>query len=299
MTPNKITPNTNTENYLLGWSRDGHYLAYEADHMDGKALFLWDGKTSRSIYQHKSHIGELDWSADGRLAFTEFYTFVYSTDQPPQDPPEIQIWDGTTVDSLSQNSTGEDRRPTWSTDGKLAFLSERDGAYDIFIWDGRSTVDGFADGHTFTNVAPDLTSYFSSPVWTDSGTLSFVGYGPGDQHAQIYEWDGQKAVNISQNAGLHNGGQSWRGDGTWAFVTYFSPEQLLYVRDSNNQTVLTTAGEYPPAWSENGRLMFCVPDSAGRWGLAIWDGSAVVEIANDYEIEAFWSNGAGVLCSSG
>jgi Tol biopolymer transport system component len=293
-TPVKIT-STTSEKYIFGWSKDGRYLAYESAQPDGKTLLLWDGKASAPIYQYQNYIGELEWSADGRLAFTDFYTF---DSNPGQDPSEVLVWDGTALSSVSQNPSGGDRFPAWSAAGQLAFLSEQRGGYDILVWDGVSQLSGLPDTHTYANIAPDWTFYYSNPVWTDSGLLTFIATGPGDQHAQIYLWNGHAAVNISQNPGLHNGGQHWSADGHWAFITFFSKEQLLYVRDPANQTLLTTPGQYSPAWSDSGLLMFCVPSSPG-WSLAIWNGSTVIEIAHGYLIEAFWRNGSGVLCSSG
>ncbi len=295
--PTNITPNTIMDNQrLIGWSTDGLYLAYESTLRNEKTLIIWDGTVATAIYQHNYQIGEFSWSQDGRLVFTDFYTSTYPT-PTDQDPSEIFIWNGTTIISLSQNPSGVDRYPAWNSDGQLAFLSEHNDVYDIFVWDGRSKVNDLPDIRSFANIAPDFTDYISIPEWTNSGSLTFVGAEPGE-HAQIYEWNGQTVTNLSQNADLHNGGQRWRGDGYWAFTTWFSREQLIYVRDATNQTLLTTEGQYPPAWSESGLLMFCVPSRLG-WGLAIWDGSEVVKIVHGYQIEAFWRNGAGVFCTSG
>jgi Tol biopolymer transport system component len=293
----------------LTWSPDGSYLAYVSTQANGATLFIWNGESNIPIHHSSESISDMAWSHDGRLAFTVFLkkeVFPYE-----DDTAEIFIWDGKTTTSLSQNPTGDDRSPAWNKDGQLAFLSERDGDYDIFIWDGTSKVNDVADVNTFINVAPHLTSYFSHPVWTNSGSLSFGGL-----DAQIYAWNEQNVTNVSLNPDFHNGGQSWRSDGYWAFITYFSSEQLVYIRDEKNKTILATEGQYAPAWSENGYLMFC--NSASRrkwifsmshlprtytehsgWVLSMWTGRKIIDIAQGSEIEAAWPNGENIFCSSG
>ncbi len=286
--PMKLTQNTDSEVHLLLWSPDGRYLAYETVQADGKTLFVWDGTTATPIYHYTGSIGELTWSVDGRLAFYDYDGVQY----------EILIWDGNTIANVSQNPSGSDCYPAWSADGQLAFLSCQDEACDIYVWDGQSTNNGIPDTNTFTNVAPKLTGYYSQPVWTSSGSLSFIAFGPNDKHAQVFEWNGQTATNISQNPDFHNGGQRWRSDGYWAFVTFFSSGRILYVRNAENQTLLKTKAEQPPAWSQGGLLMFCLYERP-EWVLSMWNGTREIEVARGNEVRAQWNNGAEAYCSSG
>lgn len=294
--PVNITNDKSADDYVFSWSPDGHYLAFRSERANGKTLSIWDGNEVSNIYQYKVKIGEFSWSVDNRLAFTEFYTFIlpYEGDQN-----EIFVWDGNTITSVSQNPTGNDRSPSWNENGELAFLSERNGEYDIFIWDGISKNKDKPDINSYQKIAPNLTNYYSYPVWNNAGSLTFIAFGPEDQHAQIYEWDGKAANNISKNPDSHNGGQSWRNDGYWSFATFFS-SPFLYVRNERNQTQLTVEGAYAPAWSQNGLLMFCSYVSAPyEWKLSMWDGENIVEIAQGYHIIGAWRNGTKVFCSSG
>jgi hypothetical protein len=294
--PVNITNDKSADDYVISWSPDGHYLAFRSEQADGKTLSIWDGNEVSNIYQYKVQISEFSWSVDNRLAFTEFYTFIlpYKGDQN-----EIFVWDGNTITSVSQNPTGNDRSPSWNENGELAFLSERDGEYDIFIWDGISKNKDKPDINSYQKIAPNLTNYFSYPVWNNAGLLTFIAFGLEDQHAQIYEWDGQAANNISKNPDSHNGGQSWGSDGYWSFATFFS-SPFLYVRNERNQTQLTVEGAYASVWSQNGFLMFCSYVSAPyEWKLSIWDRKNIVEIAQGYHIIAAWRNGTKVFCSSG
>lgn len=293
--PKEIYSDTFAEIIPLSWSPDGQYLLLDSTQENGGKLLIWNGKNISTIYDYQELVSEFAWNLNGQFAFTDFYTF-FSLDDG--DPSEIFIWDGKTMINASQNPSGVDRSPAWSQDGKLAFLSERNGENDIVIWDGVSKNNGKPDLTTFVNIAPDLTHYFSDPVWTNSGSLAFSGGNKTDLYAQIYEWDGQTAKNISNNPSLHNGGQTWRNDGYWSFITFFSRVQTLYVRNSVNQTVLETNGQYTPAWSRSGLLIFCAPEYP-KWILSMWNGKDVIEIAYSSFISAMWNNGGYVICSNG
>ena len=279
----------------LAWSHDSRYLAFVSSQGDRPQLYIWDGEATVNITPNDMADSiesyQVTWSDDGRLAFTVRYGFNVNGDT------EIYIWDGKTTTNLSQNPIGEDSGPVWSEDGRLAFLSTRDGQYNIFVWDGLSFRDGSPDIKPFIDDPSALIGYYSFPNWIPDGHLTFISQTAVDTHTQIYVWDGQAATNISQNPNLHNGIPMWSDNGHWAFVTYFSPQQLLYVRDAGNRPLLTTEAQYSPAWSPNGLLVFCKPDPS--WTLAVWDGQQIVNLVRNREIRAEWGNGNSVACSSG
>jgi Tol biopolymer transport system component len=290
-----ITQTPTTHEVPLSWSPDGRYLAFVSDQDAKSALHIWDGETAVDVTPEDMHnkpvAYQTTWSDDGKLAFTVRFGFdVYQIS-------EIYLWDGETTRSLSQNPTGEDHAPVWNRDGHVAFLSARAGKFNIFTWDGQSLKDGSPDIHPIMDNPSGLIGYASFPGWTPDGHLTFASQTAADTHTQIYVWDGQTATNISQNPTLHNGSAQWSNDGRWAFMTLFSPQQLLYVRDSDNRALLTVEA-YQPAWSSNGYLLFCVPNRSG-WGLSAWNGSEIISIAPAYVINAHWGNSSGADCSSG
>jgi len=287
--PVNITQENNLDNYPISWSPDGEYLAFLSRKNEESYIQIWNGENIAEIYQTRNLISEFTWDTNHHLAFTEFS----STD----DQAEIFIWDENQVVSVSQNPSGYDRYPTWSRDGQLAFLSQNGKEWNIFVWDGVTKDGDTPDTSSFRNIAPNLIGYASTPAWSYKNTLTFTGQVPFET-TQIYEWDGKKAHNISQNLEFNNIGQQWANNGYWAFVTFFSNKHLIYIRDENNQTILTTEGQYTPAWSQNGYLMFCTKASSG-WRLSIWNGEKVIEIANGPIISAQWRSGKGVYCSSG
>ncbi|WP_420631170.1 hypothetical protein [Candidatus Leptofilum sp.] len=300
-----------TTHYRMVWSPDGRFLAYTPLQVGETSLWIWDGVRSYQIAHSPAGIGDISWSPDGKLAFVVFDTSSYRDEG---DPSEAFIWDGETVVNLSQNPTGEDRFPTWNVDGRLAFISEREEIYDVFIWDGISMMNGVPDVSTFKNIAPYLTDYNSTPAWTNSGSITFSGSDISDNgFVQIYEWDGVNAVNLSQNPNSHNGGQRWRNDGHWSFHTYWSSEQLVYIRDETNETQLTLEG-YGARWSESGYFILCQRTLSGThwrfqewkipelireyegWTLLMGNGSKIIEVAQGDSIHATWSNGEAASC---
>ena len=294
-----IRGNPNANEYPLSWSRDGRYLAI-ASYADVVKLLIYDGSNIIDITPKSDdaltrlYAGEIAWSADNRLAFTLWFDPSY-----PKigDPSEIYVWNGKSTINLSQNPTGRDESPTWHVDGRLAFLSEREGEYDVFIWDGVSLKNGSPDIDTYVNVSPELTAYYSYPAWTNDGSIAFATNGLQYNHVQIYEWDGKTSSNLSQNPELNNGSQTWNVDGRWAFSTFFSSRQLVYVRDADNRTLYSDEGQWP-RWSADGYLIFCRWSRQG-WSLLMWDGRQTREIVQGREIWAQWQSGATLTCTDG
>lgn len=286
--PIEITVGMSADIFPRSWSPDGRYMVFTSAQADSKKLLVWDGKSTSEIYNYHGDANEFVWSPNGQLAFTDFHT---------GDSSEVFLWDGNKTVSVSQNPYGIDRFPTWSKNGQLAFLSQRNEKSDIFVWDGTSKIRGIPDINTFINVAPNFEHSYYGLTWTPSGTLAFSAMGASDTHAQIYEWDGRTITNISQNPLSDNGAQSWRNDGYWVFITPVSPKNNdIVIRDETNRTILTTNGYYVPVWSPNGLLMFCSNDPSG-WVLSMWNGSKIIEITRGDPIAAEWQNGVMVVCS--
>lgn len=291
-----ITQMPTTEEILSGWSPDGQYLTFESHQDDERLLYVWDGKTIINITPENlpepALSYTLDWSDNGLLAIT--VRFGYDSEDTQM---EIYLWDGNKTVSLSQNQIGEDSRADWSADGRIAFLSNRDSIYNIFGWDGQSFKDALPDIQPLIDDPSGMIGYNSVPRWTPDGLLTFTSQIAADTNAQIYVWDGQMATNISQNPTLNNGPPVWSDDKRWAFTTYFSPQQLVYVRDADNNRLLTTEGQ-SPALSPSGNLIFCVRTARG-WAISVWDGQEIIKITEGNDISAKWSNGKSVSCSSG
>jgi Tol biopolymer transport system component len=289
-----ITQSPHTDDVTGAWSTDGRYLAYIAYQEDkNPQIFIWDGSktidiTPSDVMDDVMSYSELSWSANGQMTFTLFYGSIN-----PANSSEIYLWDGNKTTNLSQNTSGADRFAIWNSEGELAFLSYRDSGYDIFVWDGDSLRDGLPDITPFTNIVPEIITYYSSPQWTNESQLTFTG--AEDSYIQIYVWDGNSAINVSQNPDHHNVNARWSTDGRWAFATTSGHyQESLYVRDKENNTILMTEGGYP-AWSSNGDLIFC----RYGWTLNLWNGQEIIEITQSIVINAQWQSGSRIHCSSG
>jgi hypothetical protein len=272
------------------WSPNGRYLAYVADPWGENQLIIWNGVEARVVYQSNRQVSELTWSTDGRLAFTDF--------RPSPGHDQVMVWDGRIVMNVSQNLSGGDRAPAWSPENRLAFLADDSRIYEITIWDGVSFADQKPDKSTYTKASGKFISYYSYPVWVGSSSIAYTATAPWEEAAQIYLWDGTRTTNISQNPFTHNTGQQWNANGYWAFVTYFSDIQAVYIRNQANKTIYSVHGQYQPAWSEHGQLMYCSMVNH-MWRLMHWNLGKVTIIAESDQIDAMWANGANVFCSSG
>ena len=292
-----ITPGNmpaNLSRYNASWSHDGRYLGFSSYEDPGSLfIYVWDSKTGLASNIRPDNMPasvsryNAQWSYDGRLIFT-----TWADDTLPS---EIYFWDGYSTTNLSLNLAGDVQGLTWNTTGEMAILSESDGKYKILVWDGETMNNGDLNDNSLTEVAPGIINYYSFPSWSPQGTLVFLSQTQDDTHAQIYEWDGQTAKNISQNPNLHNGSPRWSPDGRlWAFATFFSSEQLLYVRDENDKTILTTEG-YSPAWSSDNTLAYCWRGESIGWDLHLWDGQAINTIAHGVEV---YASGKAVRASS-
>jgi len=292
--PVDITPNDVTDPSPLGWSPDGRYLAF-ATH---KRIYIWDGVSSLDItpLELVALTGryEAAWSKSGQLAFAFDYRHTYPSER---DFSKIFVWNRRSTFELLHNLLSYEYAPAWSGDEQLAFLTEQGGSIDIYVWDGISFKDGRPNPSTMLNVAPEITAYYSFPIWTNANQLSFISQTEDDTDAQIYLWDGKKATNISQNPTMNNGSQSWNSKGQWAFATFFSPGDWVYVRDAQNKTILKVEGK-SPTWGPNDDLLFCTKRGS-YWVLSLWDGRAVKQIVSGNEIFAGWRGGANISCYFG
>jgi Tol biopolymer transport system component len=282
------------------WSPDGRYVAfttYSNENAD-RQIYVWDGKSSVNILPQEIvnttqvFNYHLAWSPDGRLAFSIEYS-----DSAPSD---IYLWDGQQTVNVSQNPTYINREFAWSADGQLAFLSGTDSSDNLLLWDGVTLKDGQPDKESFVSIAPEMIGFFSPPTWTSQNQLVFSALAAEDSNPQIYVWDGEAATNISQNPDEDNRNALWSADGRWVFTNNDLRDQFVYVKDTDNQSLLMTRGTnyFMPVWSSGGVLAFCRLDEPD-WVLAVWDGQDIHEVARGASIRGQWQSGVSILCSSG
>ncbi|MEM9776422.1 MAG: hypothetical protein AAF902_17730 [Chloroflexota bacterium] len=313
----KVSGKITTEyGYRMEWSNSGQLLAYSpwVLRSEPSYLYIWDGKQSKLIAQSKGGFGDMDWGPNNQLAYVDHRL---SSDT---EPDEIFIWDLEKTVNLSQNPNGTDRFPKWNEDGELAFISERNGDYDVFVWNGSSFDQaGRPDASSFENIAPQLTQYYSNPVWTASGTVSFTGRDLTDPSPQIYDWDGLQATNVSRQPNIHAVGQEWHQSGNWSYFRPYWDEPQTYVLDANNDVQLELKA-FDTTWSDSGYFAACEHAKSitdFKWNFQNWqlpkpviqyetsfnllfvNGDQINTLANGKFIYAAWSNGNRLSCSLG
>jgi hypothetical protein len=202
----------------------------------------------------------------------------------------------------------------WSADGRFAFLSDRDGNTEVYLWeDGEATnisqhpfndwrpslgLDGrvaFAserDGNmeiyvwdegTLTNVSQaERTDDY--PVWSDDGRLAWVSDRMGN--SDIFVWDGVNTVNVSQSPETTDYAPTWgAGMLTWMASGLFGAEVLVWDGEQVGDS-LTFVGELGWTWSNDGRLAYT--DTSDIY---IWDGVeifAVTQSPMDNDFSPTW-----------
>ncbi len=170
--------------------------------------------------------------------------------------------------TMTDTGTGQARRttlggtaPAWSPDGeKIAFMSERDGNWEIYVMD--------ADGENETNLTndPDNDRY---PAWSPDGEqIAFASTRDGGSQVYVMDADGDNQTNLSNTADPSTR-PSWSPDGT----------QLAFVKDGDvavmnanggSQVILDSGNNVlsRPAWKpDSSRILFSRYADSELWAI--------------------------------
>lgn len=159
--------------------------------------------------------------------------FLLSASQKPHD------------DVKPDNHTSEPR-------GKIAFASDRDGNFQIYVM----APDGGEQTRLTNSTSDDL-----EPAWSPDGTkLAFVSNRDGNREIYVMNSDGSNQIRLTNNSAsdLH---PVWSPDGSKiAFYTDRDGSDQIYVMnpDGSGQTRLTNnpgIDDIEPAWSPSGQQL--------------------------------------------
>jgi Tol biopolymer transport system component len=148
---------------LPSWSPDGRKIAFMSHRNSEIFVMDVDGKNFVRLTRNPASDAHPSWSPDGQnIAFSSDRagTYdIYVMDAEGKDPVRL-----TPIRGLPQGrrdrwqNLGRDLHPSWSSDGrKIAFTSNRDGNYEIYIMD--------ADGGNPTNLTQNAAKD-EMPAWS-------------------------------------------------------------------------------------------------------------------------------------
>ncbi len=168
---------------------------------------------------------------------------------------------------------------TSSAPGKIAFHSDRDGDFEIYVMDADgSNVVGLTN-----NSAPD-----TYPDWSPDGTkVAFVSRRDGNDEIYVMNADGTGQTRLTNIAG-NDTAPEWSPDGSKiVFYSERDGNQEIYVMnaDGTGQTRLTNnpAGDYNPDWSPDGSKIAFGTDRDGNFEIYVMnaDGTGQTNITSN------------------
>ncbi|HSG50359.1 MAG TPA: protein kinase, partial [Longimicrobiales bacterium] len=228
-------------------SRNG-VLAYEKTWED-RAFLVWvepDGSERRFDADLPLEPRDVTFSQDGsRLALGA-----------GSDPfGDIWVYDfAQQVTTRITTDSGSDTRPAWTADGRVAFISDRDGSRAVYA---RSV-----DGRDSVRLEVRTDRFVQQAVWRDDGAMLFrEGYTDGTTNRDIFLRLPGDSVNrplVATRWDEHSPEIS--PDGRWlAYVSDESGEPRIHVRplDREGGTVSVSAeSAVSPLWSPDGRTIY-------------------------------------------
>lgn len=247
-----LSPDYRPYQDFYGWDRQSHF-AFLSDRDGNTEVYIWDGLNYTNISQHPFNDWRPAMNPDGRVAFAS----------ERDGNMEIYVWDRGQLTNVSQNPASDDY-PAWSDDGRLAWVSNQDGDLDIYVWDGAGARD------VSQNSAVDL-----SPAWSRDGRLAWISGTGADKKIQL--WDGSNITDVAGGSELRH--LAWSSDGKLAFeilqdVYVWDGQNTINVSENRYSS------DIDPTWSPDGRLTF-VSLRNGHPDLYIWDGTSITPLTDD------------------
>ena len=155
------------------------------------------------------------------------------------------------------SSDNDDKEPTWSPNGRrIAFASNRDGNYEIYVVDVDETKFGLILSAYSSNPTRLTNNTFSdtSPAWSRvGGKIAFVSERDGNKEIYVMDTDGSNQTRLTNNS-VDDQNPTWSPDGKrLAFDSkrdHSKGEIYTMKADGSDVRRLTnnTVADYDPSW---------------------------------------------------
>ena len=154
-----------------------------------------------------------------------------------------------------------------ATEGRIAFVSNRDGNREIYVMDP----DGLNQINLTNNPGWD-----EQPAWSPNGRrIAFMSNRGGNSEIYVMEANGRNQINLTNNSS-EDYEPAWSPDGgKIAFVSNRDGDREIYMMDANggNQINLTNNpnNDWDPAWSPDGGKIAFVSNRDTDWEIYVMD----------------------------
>ncbi len=148
-----------------------------------------------------------------------------------------------------------DSQPAWSPDGKIAFSSDRDRGYEIYVMN--------ADGTNVKKIQTKDVINAHMPCWTPDGKIVFIGDTGSNLHIFVIDADGTNQKQLSAFSSSHLN-PAVGPDGRIAFAADLDQLLDIHVMSANGYTDRTNfvtvgyhrAKDLQPTWGPGGKIAF-------------------------------------------
>ena len=265
-------------------------IVYEThfDWTDNWEIFSMDadGTHKTQLTHHPERDSDAAWSPDQSQ-------IVFASERVGADPPNREIYVMSAAGDQPGGATrltfvaGKEYDPSWSPNGqRIAFVSKRDGDWDIYLMD--------PDGTHLVNLTNNKCTD-TDPSWSPDGSrIAFASdrHNPG-QNSEIYTMkaDGTDVKRLT-NTIYSDGDPSWSWDGTRiAFECFRDGNSEICVMNANGtgqqRITYNEASDSDPSWQRWGDQIVFGSYRTGNGDVYVMnsDGSGVTQLTDNPYID--------------